>query len=430
VKKKVIIGSRGSDLALWQANDARYQLEKIGLQTDIKIIKTKGDAIQNLSFDKMEGKGFFTKEIEDALLRKEIDLAVHSHKDLPTTGTPGLKISAVSKREDPSECLLILKDCVDTSQKFSLKENAIIGTSSPRRKSQLLSFRKDLIIQDLRGNVPTRVQKLRDKKYDAILIAYAGLKRLALDLSEFQMELISPRELIPAPAQGVLAYQIREEDNALAEYLIQLNDEQTDKRIKIERKVFNLFEGGCQLPLGVYCENGKHDYKVWIAKSEKWEVAPVRMFFEANNTKNLAGNIAERIKNIKPQKIFITRDLDDSNYFYDTLVSNGFEVTGKSLIAINPVKPNSLPDKIDWVFFSSKNGIKHFFDQFPDLKESGKYGVIGTGTEAALRSYGKMPDYVGSHSDTTKIGQEFSQKVGGNNVLFPCSKNGLRNIQT
>jgi len=178
--RTLIIGTRGSDLALWQANFVKDSLAAINVTAELKIIKTQGDRILNLSFDKLEGKGFFTKELEDELLAGTIDLAVHSHKDLPTENPPGLIIAAVSEREDPSELLLILKDCVDVHKKLSLKLGAIVGTSSNRRKAQLLAYRPDLEIQELRGNVPTRIQKLRNESYDAIMLAKAGVARLGI----------------------------------------------------------------------------------------------------------------------------------------------------------------------------------------------------------------------------------------------------------
>jgi hydroxymethylbilane synthase len=255
--KKITIGSRGSDLALWQANHVKRQLEDLGHEVEIKVIITQGDAIQNLSFDKLEGKGFFTKEIEIALLDKSIDLAVHSHKDLETNPPAGLIIAAVSEREDPSELLLIRNESVDKNQKWNLKSAAIIGTSSARRKSQINLYRSDLQINDLRGNVPTRIQKLRDGQYDAILLAKAGVDRLQLDLSEFHVEVLNPTEFVPAPAQGVLGLQIREDDAEMKEIMAHLNHVDVAKKIGVERKILNLMEGGCQLPLGVYCPNEK-----------------------------------------------------------------------------------------------------------------------------------------------------------------------------
>lgn len=291
--KKITIGSRGSDLALWQANHIKRQLEELGAEVSITIIKTQGDAIQHLSFDKMEGKGFFTKELETALLDKSIDLAVHSHKDLETTFPIGLTIAAVSEREDPSDLLLIRKESVDTNEKWNLKEGAIVGTSSARRKSLVLGYRADLQIQDLRGNVPTRIQKLADGNYDAILLAKAGVDRLQLDLSDFHVEVLNPREFVPAPAQGVLGLQIREDDAELATFLEKLNHADVQKRIAVERKVLNLMAGGCQLPLGVYVED---DHNVFVSYSDNWEDGMVHFHFEAEDLENMAEIIVEELK--------------------------------------------------------------------------------------------------------------------------------------
>ncbi|MFT6501983.1 MAG: hydroxymethylbilane synthase [Crocinitomicaceae bacterium] len=258
--KHVIIGSRGSDLALWQAYFVKSELERLGCSVDLNIIKTQGDKIQHLSFDKLEGKGFFTKEIEDALLSKTVDLAVHSHKDLETNPPAGLTISCVSERANPADILLINKNAVDTSAKWNLKHGAIVGTSSARRKSQMLKYRADVEINDLRGNVPTRINKLRKGNYDAILLAKAGIDRLEIDLSEFEEIVMDPTEFIPAPAQGVLGLQIRSEDSELHEILQNLNFPEVQKRIGLERKVLNLLDGGCQLPLGVYCNEANELY--------------------------------------------------------------------------------------------------------------------------------------------------------------------------
>ena len=290
--KKIVIGSRGSDLALWQANHVRKQLEDLGHEIEIKVIVTQGDAIQHLSFDKLEGKGFFTKEIETALLEGTIDLAVHSHKDLETNPPKGLMIAAVSEREDPSELLLINNSKVDLTQEWNLVEKGIIGTSSARRKSQVIRFRPDLEIKDLRGNVPTRIQKLRDGNYDAILLAKAGVDRLQLDLSDFHVEVLDPTVFIPAPAQGVLALQIRESDTELFEILQQINHPEVAQRIGVERKVLNLLEGGCQLPLGVYCET---ESKVYVSHAKNWEDGADWMLYEFDELENMAELIVEEI---------------------------------------------------------------------------------------------------------------------------------------
>lgn len=297
--KPIIIGSRGSDLALWQANFVKDELKKIGQEVEIKIIKTQGDAIQHLSFDKMEGKGFFTKEIEEALLNKQIDLAVHSHKDLETTSPAGLSIAAVSYREDPSDILLVRKNAIDSQKPFSLKHNAVVGTSSARRKAQLLSMRNDVKIKDIRGNVPTRINKLREEQFDAIMLAHAGVKRLQLDLSEFEVVALSPDEFIPAPAQGILALQIREEDKALAAILEKLNHDDVAKCAQLERKVLNLFQGGCQLPLGVYVQfiGGNTNYcELWAAMAETWNGPVKRVYLNEPYDMKLAEKAVEALK--------------------------------------------------------------------------------------------------------------------------------------
>lgn len=293
--KKIIIGSRGSDLALWQANFVKSELEKLNQEVEIKVIKTQGDKIQHLSFSKMEGKGFFTKEIENELLEKSIDLAVHSHKDLETTNPEGLKIAAVSSREDPSELLLIRNESVDNTKTLGIKKNPIVGTSSARRKSQLITFRDDIEIRDLRGNVPTRIQKLKDGQYDAILIALAGVKRLELDLSDLTVNTLDPTVFIPAPAQGALGLQIRSEDQELETLLAQINHSEVQKRIATERGVLKRLEGGCQMPLGVY-----HDEEdtVYVSFAKTWEAGAQFKTFNAQNQPKIVEEITEYINEL------------------------------------------------------------------------------------------------------------------------------------
>ena len=288
----IVIGSRGSDLALWQANHVKAQLENIGCSVEIKIIVTQGDAIQHLSFDKLEGKGFFTKEIEKELLEGTIDLAVHSHKDLETNPPKGLVIAAVSERENPADLLLVAKNAVDTSKEWNLKEGAIVGTSSARRKSQVMRFRNDVEIKDLRGNVPTRIDKLRKGDYDAILLAKAGVDRLKIDLSEFEVIVMDPTSFVPAPAQGVLGLQVREGDQAIFDTVNKLNDVAVAKRIGIERKVLNLMEGGCQLPLGVYCDENN---SVFVSYSDNWTTGAVWQKYDATSQENIAEFIVKDI---------------------------------------------------------------------------------------------------------------------------------------
>jgi hydroxymethylbilane synthase len=432
--KRLIIGTRGSDLALWQANFIKDTLAGIGIDAELKIIKTQGDKILNLRLDKLEGKGFFTKELEDELLSGKIDLAVHSHKDLPTVHPAGLTIAAVPEREDPSELLLILKDCVDVTQKLSLKTGAMVGTSSNRRKAQMLAIRTDLNIEDLRGNVPTRIQKLRDEKYDAILLAKAGVNRLGIDLSEFHVEVLDTTELIPAPAQGALAIQIRENDTELFQLLQQINHEETAAEIALERKVLNIFEGGCHMPLGCYCkkENGK--YEIWTSKAADAEDFPDRVFLRVDSLEGVAEQIVAKFKPERkmPSKVFISREIAEHNYFRRALDKHKIEIEDRSLIRtfpiVNILDPFYLRN-IDWIFFSSRNGVEFFFKLKPALSKKVKFGVVGRGSEDALRKYGHLADFVGESGDIKEVAEDFALLVKGDTVLFPRAQDSLLTIQ-
>ena len=435
MNRKIIIGTRGSELALWQANYTKERLEDKGHAVEIKIISTSGDRSQQweTSFDKLEGKGFFTKELEDALLDKSIDLAVHSHKDLPTTMPDGLMVAGVSKREDPSELILIRKEAVDENQKFNLKKNAVVGTSSARRKSQLLAFRPDVELKDLRGNVPTRIKKLREGQYDAIMLAAAGVERLELDVEDLHVEKLSPEVFIPAPAQGVLAWQTREDDNELMEVIDEINDLDVLIKINIERQILNMFDGGCQLPLGVYCDADPDDedrlkFKVWVSMAEDWNKQPKQVYFETLDTDGFSDSIVEHIKSIKPKKVFVTRSLNEQDYLPQALSRLGFDVEGKSLIEFKQIRIKELP-KTDWVFFSSKHAVRYFFNQKPELSAGIKFGCIGTSTSAELRAFGKRADFIGTSTDIKLVGKQFSSKVGSGKVLFPIARGSMQSIQ-
>ncbi|WP_286850396.1 hydroxymethylbilane synthase, partial [Sphingobacterium sp. UBA7253] len=317
MNRKLIIGTRGSVLAMWQANFVKDRLAEIGIEAELKVIKTQGDIIQHLRLDKLEGKGFFTKELEEELLSGTIDLAVHSHKDLPTVNPPGLIIAAVSEREDPAELLIIHKDCVDIKKRLSLKHNATVGTSSNRRKAQISALRPDLEFDDLRGNLQTRIQKLRDEQYDAIVLAKAGISRIEMDITDFHVEEIPPVEIIPAPAQGVLAIQIREVDRELFEALQPLNNEEVAQTISVERLVLNKFDAGCHAPLGCYCRKSGDEYEAWASIAETSEDFPDRVYLRDTDATRLAERIFNKYAKDRklPQSVFISREVDENSYF-------------------------------------------------------------------------------------------------------------------
>lgn len=251
----LIIGSRGSDLALWQANWTRSALAEHHPELDIEItiVQTKGDQITDVDLSKVGGKGLFTKALEDKLLDGSIDIAVHSLKDLPTELPTGLEISAVTIREDPRDAF------VSTGHiRFKdLPEKARVATGSLRRKSQLLNRRPDLQIQPLRGNVPTRLEKLRNSDWHGIVLAKAGLKRL--ELLDDSTEILDWDVMLPAVGQGALGIETREEDFQVNAILAPINDADTEAGTRAERALLRKLEGGCQVPIGAhgYVDNGR-----------------------------------------------------------------------------------------------------------------------------------------------------------------------------
>ena len=247
--KTIIIGTRGSNLALAQAREVqrRLQVSNPDILVELKIIKTKGDKRLDLSLNASGDKGLFTKELEIALLEKEIDCAVHSLKDLPVLQPEGTYISCVLPRANPHDALLGVASSID-----SLPKSAIVGTSSPRRAAQILEKRPDILIKEIRGNVETRLSKLDSGEYDALVMACAGLERLGLQ-SQIASEL-SIEDMVPAPGQGAIAIQQRVEDKALADILSQIHCPITARCTEIERYILQALGGGCAVPLGCFCE--------------------------------------------------------------------------------------------------------------------------------------------------------------------------------
>ncbi|MCL4111822.1 UNVERIFIED_CONTAM: hypothetical protein GTU68_018078 [Idotea baltica] len=438
MNRKITIGSRGSKLALWQAHYVENLLEEKGFEVEIQIIKTQGDKIQNVSFDKLEGKGFFTKELEDSLLNESIDLAVHSFKDLPTENPPGLEIAGSSYRDKPEDWLIINKNAVDVSQLWNLKRNATIGTSSPRRVAQLLAFRPDLKIIPIRGNVPTRVAKV-DEEVDAVVLAAAGLRRLNLDLSNYEVHEFDCRKFIPAPVQGVLAYQIKTGNQRAKEAVAVLHNRAVAKTVKVERTILNGLEGGCQLPIGVYCILEEGVYKVWafyqaIFNVEKPKPAPSkRIFRSSTNPETLAEEVFKELKIENPKKVFISRGQSSNSFFTKHLVNRGFSVEGQSLISFKTIMVERIP-KADWIFFSSRKGVEYFFTLAQQLNVVQKLLIykiacMGSGTADELRKFGFTPDFVGNDEGIDSVATDFLEVATGQKVLFPQAQTSKQTVQ-
>jgi len=250
LRKQIRIGSRGSALALWQAEWVKSELEKKypGTSVTLTKIKTTGDKILDVPLAKVGGKGLFVKEIEEAMLAGEIDIAVHSMKDVPTFFPDGLHLSCITKREDPRDALL-----TRNKVKFKdLPQGANVGTSSLRRQAQLTNVRPDFVIHQLRGNVDTRIKKLKEGQYDAIILAAAGVKRLGL--AENVSEYIDPEISLPAIGQGALGIECRVDDRELNDLIAFFNHADTRTCVTGERALLRRLEGGCQVPIACYGE--------------------------------------------------------------------------------------------------------------------------------------------------------------------------------
>jgi len=248
---KIRVGSRGSKLALIQTQWVMDQLKAVNpkLEYEIKVIQTKGDLIQHISLDKIGDKGLFVKEIEQQLLNKSIDMAVHSMKDMPGQLPQGLTFASIPKREDARD-VLILKEGYDNLE--DLPMGAKIGTGSKRRKYQLLQARPDLNVVSIRGNIDTRIKKIMTEGLDGIILAASGVIRAGLDshISTY----LSMDTMMPAPAQGALAIEIRSEDVAIAKMLESLKDKETETQVAAERGFLEGINGSCHIPIGAYCQ--------------------------------------------------------------------------------------------------------------------------------------------------------------------------------
>ncbi|MDR0579503.1 MAG: hydroxymethylbilane synthase [Campylobacteraceae bacterium] len=292
--KELIIATRGSKLALWQSEYIKAKIEEryhdIGVR--LNIMKTKGDKILDTPLAKIGGKGLFTKELENAMLKGKAHIAVHSLKDVPVVFPKGLKLGAITKREDVRDALL--------SQKYeniaALPKNAIVGTTSLRRRMQLLHVRPDLVIKNLRGNINTRIDKLKNGEFDAIILAVAGVKRLGL---ESKIKYFSPIDTdVMIPSMGQAALGIEAVDDAKILQIIDfLNDENAIVETKIERDFVEKLEGGCQVPIGVNAKTDEDDLhiKAVVGLPDGKELLHAELKIKRENYKNAGGELADMI---------------------------------------------------------------------------------------------------------------------------------------
>lgn len=294
------IGTRGSVLAKWQAEFVRKQLfATAGVEAEIVIIKTSGDKMPLAPLSQVGGKGIFVKELEEALLDESIDLAVHSVKDIPTETPSRLSFPAVCRRDDIRDCLV----SNDGSTMTNLRRGARVGTSSLRRQAQLLHVRPDLDIRDLRGNVDTRLRKVGDGEYDAIVIAKAGLDRLSL--SQRIAEIFSPEDFLPAVGQGAIAVESRATDTDAAQVLAKLDDDETRSAIIAERALLAKLQGGCQVPIGAWAriERGEMLLDACVTSADGLHQVKRRLNGDAAQSAQLGEKMAQALIDAGAQSI-------------------------------------------------------------------------------------------------------------------------------
>lgn len=411
---RVVIGSRGSDLALNQAHHVAALLRAAAPEVEVavEIISTKGDRITDVPLSQVGGKGIFTKELEVALLDKSIDLAVHSLKDLPTELPGGLMLAAITEREDPADAFISASGCA----LLDLPRGAKVGTSSTRRQVQLKALRPDLDLVDLRGNVPTRLKKLRDEGLDAIILAAAGLNRLGL--SEHITATIPPEHMLSAVGQGALGIEIREDDAPLRTLLERIHHPETATAATAERALLAAIGGGCQVPLGALAtmrDNMLH-LQACACSPDGSQVVRAAQSGPVGDPEGLgravAGALIEAgasafVKQValdawKPRQplagmsIAVTRASNQASVLSDELMALGARVIDFPTIEIRgcvPEAPIEGEGAWDWIIFTSANAVEHFVAA---LEREGRrlaefraaaFCAIGPATAAALRAH-------------------------------------------
>lgn len=444
MKRSVRIGTRGSKLALYQAYKVKEELgiKFHGIEFEVVIIKTKGDIILDVPLSKIGDKGLFTKELETALFNHEIDIAVHSLKDLPTVFPEGAMLGAVLKRGEVRDALVSLN-----GRKLSdLNADDVIATSSLRRKAQLWRINKDFKITEIRGNVNTRIRKMQEGQCTAMVMAAAGLQRL--EMNEYISEVISLETMIPACSQGAIAIEIRSNDKETARILEEINDSETMITTTAERAFLRTLEGGCQIPVGSYSviKGDKFSITGFIASIDgsvflqdtmegfSKDATDIAIDLAAKLYNNGGKEILEEIRKIdlsvnsdlplKGKVIISTRPVDTDDKLPELISRAGGSLISlpmieirQSILSESEKKVLINPDKFNWLFFTSKNGVVSFFKHLIDLKGNTvlpgntKIAVIGKKTAEELEYYGYSADFISNGNTSADMLSQFKKDV-------------------
>jgi hydroxymethylbilane synthase len=449
------IATRGSALALAQSRRIAEAIQRLGETTEIIIKKTTGDAIVDRPFTAIEGKGFFTKELEDALLAGEADVAVHSLKDLPVSLPDGLALAAIPDREDPADLLIIRNECVDWRFSLPLAAGERVGTSSARRRAQWSARRPDTRVAELRGNVTTRIDKLRAGEYGAILLARAGISRLELDLGEFTVVRLDPAIFVPAPGQGALALEIRAGDAALAERLAPLNCKDVRDAVDAERAVLAALGGGCSEPVGAYARRRGRGVVLDVAAGardgdgrsatgpELRRVHVVADSFEDASRKAISGLFQKangRQPSLRGKSVAITQQKGRGERLACELEERGARVLMAPLISTQIIADAEARSQIDravdyrYILFTSRTAAEAFLEIVnpatrASIRDSGSpvIGAVGRATAEPLEAAGFVVEIVSRGDGASPladlvIAHAASRSDRYASVLCPCAR--------
>lgn len=427
---KLRIGARGSALSRAQAGDIANRLEVLGHTTELVVISTEGDRVTDRAFTDVGAFGIFVREIETALLDGRIDVAVHSYKDLPSQSPDGLVVAAVPERADAADVLFIRPEAGAALDPLPIRDGARVGTSAARRQAFLRSLRPDLEIGLLRGNVPTRLQALADGRFDAIVLAAAGVDRLERITSHlvpagtvrFRLD---PAVFVPAPSQGAIAVQVRANDAGTRQAVAALDDAQASRIVRAERAALALAEGGCTQPFGAWCAPGPDGSLRLVVALGKGDGTISRADFCGDVPEDVAASAWQEVSGevrvtplpIAGRRILVTRAREESEAWAARLAALGAHPVVFPCLITEPIEDNATADvlrtelsRAQWLLVTSPRaatGVARLLGGAPDARV--RIAVIGPATaEACAAAFGRI-DFIAPHATSAALGEAVAQ---------------------
>lgn len=447
-QSKVSFGTRKSRLALWQTNAVVKAIAQRfpELECEVREFTTRGDQNIEQPLPEIGGKGLFTAELDQAIREGEIDIAIHSLKDLPTDSPEDISIVPILAREDPRDVLIT----TDGKGLMELKSGAVVGTSSPRREMQIRALRPDLVCKSIRGNVPTRIRKVRDGEFDATVLAAAGVIRLELQHEVAQW--FTTEQILPAPGQAMMAATFRTDNRFVAELASSLISQHDVACVSAERRLLQALGGGCAAPIAAFAEADENNQLNLVAKvgllggqsslsSSKTGTDPQQIARELSD--QLLRDGANAFLNVDSksalcnQRVVVTREADQCSELSALLKAHGAQPIEIPSIEFRAVKtPDTIEqiqnglDKADWIIFTSQNAIRYFFDLVPTLPEGLRAACVGTKSAQFLSRQGIQAYFVPTRFSGNSFAREFASFVEqqGNSaeqnpvVFYPSAK--------